>query len=110
MRGICGPLCTVSNRKSQGDWLLWVKSSVLDVLLPCTDQSMIDSLLLAAARVSTFEQKRHLTNAGSFFFQRGERRFLGASRHAMAGKASKHLSSTTPKPAPRFWPSGFRSA
>jgi Trypsin-like peptidase domain len=52
---------------------------------------MIESLLLAAARVSTFEQKRHLTNASGFFFQRGERLFLVTSRHVMIDKASKHF-------------------
>ncbi len=52
---------------------------------------MIESLLLAAARVSTFEQKRHLTNASGFFFQRGERLFLVTSRHVMFDKASKHF-------------------
>ncbi len=28
---------------------------------------MIESILLAAARVSTFEEKAHLTNASGFF-------------------------------------------
>lgn len=50
----------------------------------------IESLLLAAARVCTFEDKRLLTNASAFFFQRNERLFLVTSRHVMFDKPSKH--------------------
>ena len=52
---------------------------------------MIDSILLAAARVSTFEQKRLLTNASGFFFERDKRLFLVTSRHVMIDKPSKHF-------------------
>jgi hypothetical protein len=52
---------------------------------------MIESLLLAAARVSTFEQTRLLTNASGFFFERDERLFLVTSRHVMLDKPSKHF-------------------
>jgi S1-C subfamily serine protease len=50
----------------------------------------IEAVLLTAARVSTFENQRLLTNASGFFFQRGERLFLVTSRHVMIDKASKH--------------------
>ena len=56
-----------------------------------TSRLMIESLLLTAARVSTFENKRHLTNASGFFFARGERLFLVTSRHVMIDDASKHF-------------------
>ena len=52
---------------------------------------IIESLLLAAARVCTFERKRLLTNASAFFFQRDERLFLVTSRHVMFDKPSKHF-------------------
>ena len=52
---------------------------------------MIESLLLTATRVSTFEQQRALTNASSFFFERGERLFLVTSRHVMIDEPSKHF-------------------
>ena len=52
---------------------------------------MIESILLTAARLLTFEQKRPLTNASSFFFERGERLFLVTSRHVMIDKPSKHF-------------------
>jgi S1-C subfamily serine protease len=52
---------------------------------------MIESILLAAARVNTFNQQRPLTNASGFFFQRGERLFLVTSRHVMIDKPSKHF-------------------
>jgi len=52
---------------------------------------VIESLLLASARVCTFEQKRLLTNASAFFFQREERLFLVTSRHVMFDKPSKHF-------------------
>ena len=52
---------------------------------------MIESLLLTAARVLTFEQQRLLTNASSFFFERDERLFLVTSRHVMIDEPSKHF-------------------
>jgi S1-C subfamily serine protease len=52
---------------------------------------MIDSILLTAARLLTFEQKRPLTNASSFFFERDERLFLVTSRHVMIDEPSKHF-------------------
>lgn len=55
------------------------------------DATMIESLLLTATRVSTFEQQRALTNASSFFFERDERLFLVTSRHAMIDEPSKHF-------------------
>jgi len=52
---------------------------------------MIETLLLAAARVCTFENQRLLTNASGFFFERGERLFLVTSRHVMIDEPSKHF-------------------
>lgn len=52
---------------------------------------MIESLLLTAARVCTFEQDRPLTNASGFFFQREERLFLVTSRHVMIDEPSRHF-------------------
>ncbi|MFM9881540.1 MAG: serine protease [Burkholderiales bacterium] len=52
---------------------------------------MIESLLLAAARVLTFEQQRPLTNASGFFFARDERLFLVTSRHVLIDAPSKHF-------------------
>jgi len=52
---------------------------------------MIESLLLTAARLCTFEGTRILTNASSFFFERDERLFLVTSRHVVSDKASKHF-------------------
>jgi hypothetical protein len=52
---------------------------------------MIETILLTAARISTFDQKRHLTNASAFFFERGERLFLVTSRHVMFDEPSKHF-------------------
>jgi len=49
-----------------------------------------EPLLLAAARVITFEGQRLLTNASGFFFERGERLFLVTSRHVMIDEPSKH--------------------
>src|SRR4249920_1757234 len=52
---------------------------------------MIESILLTAARLLTFEQKRPLTNASSFFFERDERLFLVTSRHVLMDEPSKHF-------------------
>ncbi|MFA5082354.1 MAG: serine protease [Hydrogenophilaceae bacterium] len=52
---------------------------------------MIESILLSAARVSTFEQRKALTNASGFFFERDDRLFLVTSRHVMIDEPSKHF-------------------
>ncbi|MDD5367162.1 MAG: serine protease [Gallionellaceae bacterium] len=52
---------------------------------------MIESILLTAARVATFEQRRVLTNASGFFFERDGRLFLVTSRHVMIDEPSKHF-------------------
>lgn len=58
---------------------------------PAAPPPAIESLLLAAARVNTFDGQRLLTNASGFFFQRGERLFLVTSRHVMLDEPSKHF-------------------
>ncbi len=52
---------------------------------------MIESILLTATTVLTFEQQHPLTNACGFFFERDGRLFLVTSRHVMIDEASKHL-------------------
>jgi S1-C subfamily serine protease len=52
---------------------------------------MIESLLLTATRVITFEQQKALTNASGFFFARDERLFLVTSRHVLTDEPSKHF-------------------
>ena len=52
---------------------------------------MIESLLLAAARVLTCNEDRSLTNASGFFFARNERLFLVTSRHVMCDPPSDHF-------------------
>ncbi|WP_300449910.1 serine protease [Accumulibacter sp.] len=52
---------------------------------------MIDSLLLSAARLCTFQGQRALTNASGFFFARGERLFIVTSRHVLVDEASGHF-------------------
>jgi len=51
----------------------------------------IDSLLLAATRIATFEHQRGLTNASGFFFEREDRLYLVTSRHVLIDKPSKHF-------------------
>lgn len=52
---------------------------------------LIDPLLLATARLSTFSGDSGLTNASGFFFQRDERLFLVSSRHVFVDSDSGHL-------------------
>lgn len=52
---------------------------------------MIESILLTAARIFTFNRQQHLTNASGFFFARGERLFLVTSRHVLFDEPSKHF-------------------
>ena len=63
-----------------------------DLPLPARARpSAIESLLLSAARVSTFLGERALTHASGFFFERGERLFLVTSRHVMIDEPSRHF-------------------
>ncbi len=51
---------------------------------------MIESLLLAAARIVTYKQQQMLTNASGFFFERDERLFVVTSRHVMFDGPTNH--------------------
>jgi hypothetical protein len=51
---------------------------------------MIESLLLTATRVITFQQQRQLTNASGFFFERDGHLFLVTSKHVMLDELSRH--------------------
>lgn len=52
---------------------------------------MIDPILLAATRISTFNQQQPLTSASGFFFARDERLFLITSRHVLHDEPSQHF-------------------
>jgi len=52
---------------------------------------VIDSLLLSATRIATFEHQWPLTTATGFFFERDERLFLVTSRHVLVDRPSGHL-------------------
>lgn len=52
---------------------------------------MIESILLTAANVFTFEQQCCLTNASGFFFERDQRLFLVTSGHVLMDAPSKHF-------------------
>jgi S1-C subfamily serine protease len=52
---------------------------------------MIDSLLLTATRIATFDLERPLTNATGFFFERDARLYLVTSRHVVIDEPTKHF-------------------
>lgn len=52
---------------------------------------MIESILLTASRVLTFNQQQQLTNASGFFFERDARLFLVTSRHVLFDQVSQHF-------------------
>jgi S1-C subfamily serine protease len=52
---------------------------------------MIEPLLLTTTRVSTFDDKRLLTAASGFFFEREGRLFLVTGRHVVIDEPSKHF-------------------
>lgn len=54
---------------------------------------MIESILLTASRISTFDLQHPLTNATGFFFERDGRLFLVTSRHVVIDAPSKHFPS-----------------
>jgi hypothetical protein len=51
---------------------------------------LIDPLLFATARLSTFLGSQGLTNASGFFFRRDDRLFLVTSRHVFIDEARNH--------------------
>jgi S1-C subfamily serine protease len=51
---------------------------------------MIESLLLAATRVSTMLADRQLSSATGFFFERDNRLFLVTNRHVVLNEATNH--------------------
>ena len=54
-------------------------------------ETVIEPLLLVAARVSTFEGQQFLTNASGFFFERDDRLFLVTSRHVVVDESTQHF-------------------
>lgn len=50
----------------------------------------IESVLLTAARVSTYTGKQMLTQASGFFFERGKKLYLVTSRHVMIDEPTGH--------------------
>jgi S1-C subfamily serine protease len=52
---------------------------------------MIEPLLLTTTRVTTFDDKRPLTGASGFFFERDDRLFLVTGRHVLIDKPSRHF-------------------
>ncbi len=52
---------------------------------------MAESILLTAARVSTFDGERLLTGASGFFFLRDERLFFVTSRHVVIDEPTQHF-------------------
>ncbi len=51
---------------------------------------VVESILLAAVRVSSFDGQQPLTNASGFFFERDGRLFVVTSRHVLLDEPSKH--------------------
>ncbi|WP_370653516.1 serine protease [Caballeronia sp. Lep1P3] len=78
-------LASIANRAScaVGEQSSTVRTTV--------NQPTVESLLLAAARVRTFANERHLTNASGFFFARDARLFLVTSRHVVLDALSEHF-------------------
>ena len=54
------------------------------------ETTMIEAILLSAARVFTFKDDQRLTNASGFFFERDERLFLVTSRHVFFDDPTGH--------------------
>jgi hypothetical protein len=52
---------------------------------------MIEPLLLTTTCVTTFDEKRPLTGASGFFFEREGRLFLVMGQHVLIDKPSKHF-------------------
>jgi S1-C subfamily serine protease len=55
-----------------------------------TTSKPAEPILLAAARIGTFDGQRALTGASGFFFEREDRLFLVTSRHVLIDEPSQH--------------------
>ncbi len=55
-----------------------------------SQSAAIDSVLMTALHILTFDGQRPLTNASGFFFERDERLFLVTSRHVLFDEPSGH--------------------
>jgi hypothetical protein len=71
--------------------MLNAKPQIPDCVSKPPQDRIIEPLLLAATRVSTFEGDRLLTGASGFFFEREGRLFLVTSRHVVIDEPSKHF-------------------
>jgi S1-C subfamily serine protease len=58
---------------------------------PSPERPVVESLLLAVPRVSTFLGQRALTGASGFFFERDTRLYLVTSRHVLIDEPSRHF-------------------
>lgn len=58
---------------------------------PERERTAVETLLLTAPRVSTFNGTQPLTGASGFLFERDERLFLVTSRHVLIDEPSGHL-------------------
>ena len=64
----------------------------LDLPMPQPrNPSLVEPLLMAASRVSTFAGSQALTGASSFFFERDKRLYLVTSRHVLFDEPSQHF-------------------
>jgi hypothetical protein len=53
--------------------------------------AVLDSVLLTAARILTFDKQKALTNASGFFYESHEKLFLITSRHVVIDEPSGHF-------------------
>jgi S1-C subfamily serine protease len=58
---------------------------------PVRERGVVESLLLAVPRCSTFDGASALTVASGFFFERDDRLYLVTSRHVLIDEPSKHF-------------------
>jgi S1-C subfamily serine protease len=58
---------------------------------PSQERGVVETLLLAVPRVSTFVGNQPLTQASGFFFERDGRLYLVTSRHVLIDEPSGHL-------------------
>lgn len=57
---------------------------------PARERGVVETLLLATLRVSTFVGSQALTGASGFFFERDQRLYLVTSRHVLIDEPSGH--------------------
>jgi S1-C subfamily serine protease len=89
--GCAGAMVLSSMRAPGAKVAVWRTLPMPDDRAAATAPTVVEPLLLACLRVSTFVGEQALTNASGFLFEREQRLYLVTSRHVVIDEPSQHF-------------------